>query len=104
MRKYLLKIPGMFYLLLALVILVVADGLVTRFLILNNIATERNPFLVGIVGTQAFLKIKVAGALLAAVILWDIYRRWPVLAKVATSLFVFIYAGIVTWNLYVLFL
>ena len=87
------------YLLGLLVILVVSDGLITRFLVTNGVAQEGNPLLQPIVGKAGFLTLKVVGALLCALILWDIYRRFPRLALIATSVFVFGYLGIVLWNL-----
>jgi hypothetical protein len=50
------------------------------------------------VGENAFIALKVVGALLCALILWDIYRRFPKLAVIATWCCVVIYGGIVLWN------
>mgnify|MGYP006910657607 CR=1 FL=1 len=47
--------------------------------------------------------IKVVGAFLCALILWDIYKHWPRLALVSTSCFVVLYGGIVLWNLGIFF-
>jgi hypothetical protein len=82
-----------------LVSFVIADGFLTHFLITGGIATEGNPFLQPIVGDAGFIFLKIAGALLCAVILWDIYRRYPRVALFSTSCFVVIYAGIVLWNI-----
>jgi hypothetical protein len=84
--------------------LVVADGLITEFLVENRFASEGNPFLERWVGSDAFLILKTAGAILAALILWDIGRRYPRLATVAASIFVLGYAVIVFWNVSVYFL
>lgn len=86
------------YLLGLLVVLVIADGVLTQFLVSGGLAREGNPFLQPLVGTAAFLVLKVAGALLAAFILWDVYRRFPRVAVIATSCFVFVYGVIVLWN------
>ena len=86
------------YLLSALVVLVIADGLITQFLIRTGLGRESNPFLKDIVGESIFLPLKVLGAVLCAFILWDIHKRWPKLALVATSCFVALYSGIVLWN------
>ena len=85
-------------LLVLLVLFVIGDGVVTHFLITGGIATEGNPLLEPIVGDMGFIFLKIAGALLCAVILWDIYRRHPRVAMISTSVFVVFYAGIVTWN------
>jgi len=87
------------YLLGLLATFVIADGLVTHFLVGNDLARESNPFLQSIVGQSNFLIFKVVGALLCVLILWDIYRRYPKLAKISTSCFVAIYGAIVGWNL-----
>ena len=86
------------YLLGLLVVFVVLDGLLTRFLIDGNMAREGNPLLQGIVGENAFIAIKAAGALLCAVILWDVYKRYPRLGKIATWCGVVFYGGVVLWN------
>ncbi len=87
------------YILGLLVALVIADGFLTQFLISDGLAREGNPFLQPIVGDVGFLALKVAGALLCAIILWDIYRRYRKVALIATSCFVVVYAGIIVWNL-----
>jgi hypothetical protein len=92
------------YLLAALVVLVVSDGLITRFLVRQGLAREGNPLLVPIVGEQSFLAIKVLGALFCALVLWDIYRQRPKLAVASTIGFVALYSGIVLWNLLVFLL
>ena len=87
------------YLLGLLVAFVIADGLLTHFLVTGGIATEGNPFLQPIVGEAGFLVLKAAGALLCALILWDVYRRYPKVALISTSCFVVLYGAIVLWNL-----
>lgn len=86
------------YLLGFLVILVVLDGFLTQGLINGGHAREGNPFLQPLVGDIGFIILKVAGALLCAVILWDIYRRLPKVAVIATWVFVAAYGIIVLWN------
>jgi len=88
----------------ALFSLVVADGLITEFLISQRLAWESNPFLADLVGESGFLVLKFLGATLAVFILWDISRRHRWIALAATCFFVFIYTLIVFWNLFVLFL
>ena len=89
----------MSYLLGLLVAFVIGDGLLTHFLVTGGIAREGNPFLQPLVGEAGFIVLKVAGALLCAVILWDIYRRYPKVALISTSFFVVCYGVIVLWNL-----
>ena len=87
------------YLLALLVIFEISDGVLTHFLIEGGIAREGNPFLQPLVGEAGFLALKVVGVLLCALILWDIYKRYPRVALISTSCFVAIYGVIVLWNL-----
>ena len=87
------------YLLGLLVILVIADGLVTNYVITAGHGWEGNPFLRPLVGNAGFLVLKVAGALLSALILWDVSRRYRRLALAVTSSFVVFYGLIVLWNI-----
>ena len=91
------------YILGALIALVIADGLISQFLIRHGLAREGNPFLQTLVSEGNFLVIKTLGALLCALILWDIYKRRPKLALVSSLCFTVLYAGIVTWNLCLFF-
>ena len=50
---------------------VIADGLLTYFLVRHGLAREGNPFLVHIVGESKFLDLKVVSANLCELILWD---------------------------------
>ncbi|GAI92547.1 unnamed protein product [marine sediment metagenome] len=81
-----------------LVVFVIADGLITQLLIRDGLAREGNPFLQPLVGEPGFIILKAAGALLCAFILWDIYRRFPRVAVIATWCFVAAYGVIVLWN------
>lgn len=81
-----------------LVVFVIADGLITQLLIRDGLAREGNPFLQPLVGESGFIILKAAGALLCAFILWDIYRRFPRVAVIATWCFVAAYGVIVLWN------
>ena len=92
------------YLLIILVCLVVLDGLITEYLIDGGIASEANPFLETLVGEPAFLILKAVGALICAFILFDVYRRFPKTAVVATWIAVVGYFAIVLWNVSLIFL
>ena len=87
------------YLLGLLIIFEIADGVLTHFLVTGGLAREGNPFLLPIVGETSFLVLKVVGVLICAIILWDIYKRWPRVALISTSCFVMFYGVIVLWNL-----
>ena len=90
-------------LLTSLVAAVVADGVITKYLVSKGLANEGNPFLYFWVGEDSFLTIKFLGGLLAALYLWNIYRRRPKLAIGTSSLFLTGYTLIVFWNLLILF-
>ena len=81
-----------------LVAFVILDGVITELLLAHGLARESNPFLEPIVGQTAFMVLKTVGALVAAFILWDIYRHWPKLAIIAGWVLVSAYGVIVLWN------
>ena len=85
-------------LLVLLVLLNIADGYITRSLIHVGLAREGNPLLLRLVGDPDFLLIKVLGAAVCAMILWDVYRRHPKLALSCVGLAVAFYTLIVFWN------
>jgi len=78
---------------------VVADGIITKYLIENGFAREGNPLLTYWVVDDKFLLIKVLGGLLVALILWNINRRHPRLSIYLSSLFLAGYVFIIIWNL-----
>jgi hypothetical protein len=90
------------YLLALLILFNISDGVLTHFLVSLGLAREGNPLLMPLVGEPVFIILKVVGVLLCALILWDIYRRYPRLALVSTSLFTIGYGVIVSWNLMLL--
>lgn len=87
----------------ALFAAIVADGIITRFLVHNGYAKEGNPFLEHWVVEDKLLMIKLLGGLLVAIYLWHIYQRHPKLSICFSSLFLAGYIFIVTWNLLILF-
>lgn len=83
------------YLLLALV---VADGILSNFLVSQGMGYELNPFLKGLVGSESLLLLKVCGAILALSLLWVIYKRAPKAAVICSLSFVVLYTAILYWN------
>jgi len=79
--------------------LVVADGVITEFVISQHLARESNPFLAEWVGDRGFLVLKAGGAALAIFILRDVSKRHYRLALTSTCVFVLVYTAIVFWNL-----
>jgi len=92
------------YLLYALFGVIVADGLITQFLVTGGYGLEANPFLRAWVGHGWFLVIKVAGAFLATLLLWINYNKRPRAVYTITVVFLVFYTVIVFWNLFVCFL
>jgi hypothetical protein len=88
------------YLLFLLVALVLADGLITQSVVDASLGREVNPFLQNLISNGYLMGFKIAGALVCAFILWDIYRRHSKLAVISTSLLVAAYTGVVYWNIF----
>jgi hypothetical protein len=102
-----LKVPKSFriesrtvrYTLYTLFCIIVADGLITEFLVTGGHGSEANPFLNAWVSHGAFLAIKVSGAFLATLLLWINYNVKPRLVYTITVVFLAFYTTIVFWNL-----
>ena len=88
------------YMLYTLFGMVVADGLLSNFIISQGLGREWNPLLKGIAGGEQLLLVKACGAALTMVLLWDIYRRRPVLAAAGGLCCLVLYAAIIYWNLF----
>jgi hypothetical protein len=104
MKRYFAGGHRMRILLAILIVLVVADGLISRFLVINRFGVEANPFLASWISEDKFIYIKSLGALLAALLLWDIHKQNAKLARISTVFFVVAYSLIVFWNLLVFFM
>ena len=87
------------YLLGTLLSLVVADGLISQFLIKSGIGREANPFLKVLATERDFLIIKMSGAIICVLILWNIAKRSPGLVFIVSSCFVSLYTIILFWNI-----
>jgi hypothetical protein len=81
---------------------VVADGVITRYLVTKGLATEGNPFLGDWVTNDSFYILKICGALLATLYLWSVYKRHPLLSGAFSCLLLAGYASIIYWNLSIL--
>ncbi len=86
-------------LLATLIIVVVADGILTNFLINERLATEFNPFLRSLAGQDIFPAVKLAGGLIAALLLVSLSRKHPQLSRAVTISGVVLYTAVVYWNL-----
>jgi len=87
-----------------LISLVVADGIVSEFLIREGLAREGNPFLQAWIVDDMFLAIKLLGAFLAAMLLWYMHKRRPKIAFATTVFFIVCYTIIVGWSLLIFFM
>ena len=81
--------------------LIVADGLITEFLVNSGNGLELNPFLEAWVSQDVFLAIKVSGAFLATLYLWYQHSRRPRLTFAVTVAFTAFYTTVLFWNLFV---
>jgi hypothetical protein len=86
------------YLLAALVSLIVLDALLTQYFVPSGKVNEANPFIEPLVGQPGFMILKIVGALICAVLLWDVHRRFPRVGVIATWIAVVGYGAIVLWN------
>jgi len=87
------------YLLGTLLGLVIADGLISQFLIKNGIGQEGNPFIRAVVTENNFLVVKMCSAILCVLILWNIARRSPGLIFIFSACVVGVYTALLFWNL-----
>jgi hypothetical protein len=91
------------YALCALFAAIVADGLLTQFLVTSGFGPETNPLLQSLVGTESFLPIKISGGFLATSFLWIKYNAAPKRVYTVIVVALGIYTLIVYWNLFVYF-
>ena len=87
------------HLLVVMFCLVVADGILSNYLISSGYGYEWNPFLVSIVATDSILLLKVVAAIISMFLLWNIYNKRPIMGAVSITLIVITYTGIVYWNI-----
>ncbi len=90
------------YLLYVLFGLIVADGILSDFLVSRNLGREWNPLLKTLMGGEQFMLIKVCGALLVMILLWNIYRKRPGMAVISSLCSLVFYTAIIYWNLFAL--
>ncbi len=77
----------------------IADGVLTNLLVRAGIAREGNPLMRPLAGSSFLVVIKLVGVLVCVVILLDMYRRSPVLARWAAACLATLCAFVVLWNL-----
>lgn len=102
-----LKLPESFhiesraarYMFYTLFCVIVADGLITEFLVKGGQGSEVNPFMRVLLGQGWFLGAKVVGAFLATLLLWINYNARPRLVYAIAGAFLVLYTVIIAWNL-----
>jgi hypothetical protein len=90
---------GTKYVLATLVFLMVADGILSQFLIKYGLGHEGNPLLQVLAEQPYFPLIKLAAVLLCVLILWDINKTRPRAAMATSLFFVSLYTVVLYWNL-----
>jgi len=90
------------YMLYVLFGLIVADGILSDFLVSHNLGWEWNPLLKNMMGGEQFMLIKVCGALLVMVLMWNIYRKRQGMAVISSLCSLVFYTAIIYWNLFAL--
>jgi len=84
--------------------IIVADGLLSQFLVTSRYGLEINPLLMSWVGGESFLDIKISAAFLATLLLWIKYNTRPKLVYTITVVALGFYTIIVYWNIFVFLL
>jgi len=79
--------------------LVVADGIISQFLIKSGLGQEGNPLLKVLVVESNFLVLKMCGAIICVLILWNMARKSPRLIFIFSSCIVALYTALLFWNL-----
>ena len=92
------------YTLCALFGIIVADGVISQFVVTGGYGSEGNPFLASLVGGESFLAIKIAAALLVTLFLWVKYNTSPRLVNTVAVVALGFYTALVYWNLLTLLL
>ena len=87
------------FVLMLLAGLMLADGLITEYLVNFGITSEGNPFMRGALAGSYFMPVKIIGAWLSALILASIYQHNPKLAAGVAWVFVGIYTVTIYWNI-----
>ncbi len=87
------------YLLGILLSLIAADGIISQFLVKSGLGREGNPFLKILVAESNFLVIKMCGAIICVLILWNMAKRSPKLVFIFSSCIVALYTAILFWNM-----
>ena len=86
-----------------LVVLESADGILTYSATNKSLVSEANPILKNLTGTGNFLLMKISGAIICALLLWVVHKRFPRFSLIAAYGILTFYALVFAWNLSILF-
>ncbi len=86
-----------------LVALEIADGVLTYTAVDKSLVQEANPLWQGIAGDGSFLLMKICGALVSALLLWLVARKFPRVSLITSAAIMLFYTAVYAWNLSVLF-
>jgi hypothetical protein len=90
-------------LLVLLVSMMSIDGIVTYWAVTNELARESNNIVAPIAGDWQFILLKVVGAIVSALVLWNVYKHFPRIALLGANCVVVFYVVVLTWNFKTLF-
>ena len=90
------------YIIILLSGLEISDGIVTQLFVGKGLAQESNPLMAPLVAAGDFMLLKIIGVLFSVLILWCLYKRFPLLAISTASSIVVFYGAVLAWNLSVL--
>ncbi len=100
--KVIVPAKQMRYLLYVLFGLIVADGILSEYLVSHNLGRELNPVLSTLIGGDQFMLVKVCGALIVIILIWNLYKRRQGIAIIGSLCSLVFYTGIIYWNLFAL--
>ena len=86
-----------------IVALEIMDGFLTYSAVGKNWVREANPLFHDTAGSGNFLIMKVLGALLSALLLWLVYKRFPKVSFIAGTGIMLFYTAVCSWNMSILF-
>jgi hypothetical protein len=87
------------FVLMLLAGLMLADGLITEYLVNSGIASEGNPFMQGPLAGGYFMPVKIIGTWLSTLILASIHHHNPRIAAAVAWVFIVVYTITIYWNI-----
>jgi hypothetical protein len=93
----------MIFLLLLMAQFQLWDGVITHVFVRGGLAREGNALMSSLVYGGDFLVLKIISVAVLALVLWFIFKRFPMLALSAAGGVAIFYLGVITWNFLVVF-